>query len=137
MKITGGCYCGDIRYEADGDLEATFQCHCRECQYITGGHPNIVMIFAKKDFRFTSGSTGTFERPDLETPVKRHFCANCGTGIGSESPARPDSMIIKVGTVDDSSGWAPQFAQFTCDLQDFHHIADGLPSFDKRPPRKD
>ena len=27
MKITGGCYCGDIRYEADGDLEATFQCH--------------------------------------------------------------------------------------------------------------
>ena len=61
------------------------------------------MIFAKADFRFTNGTTGTFERPDLETPVKRHFCSNCGTAIGSESLARPTSMIIKVGTMDDAS----------------------------------
>ena len=43
MKVAGGCYCGEIRFEAEGALEAAFQCHCRECQYITGGNPNIVM----------------------------------------------------------------------------------------------
>ena len=37
MKIAGGCYCGEIRFEAEGALEAAFQCHCRECQYITEG----------------------------------------------------------------------------------------------------
>lgn len=46
-------------------------------------------------------------------------------------------MIIKVGTMDDASGVTPQFAQFTCDLQKFHHIEEGLPSFDKSPPGKE
>ena len=42
MKISGGCYCGAIKYESLGDIQASIQCHCRECQYITGGHPNAV-----------------------------------------------------------------------------------------------
>lgn len=46
-------------------------------------------------------------------------------------------MIIKVGTMDDASGVTPQFAQFTCDLQKFHHIEEGQPSFDKSPPGKE
>ena len=37
MKISGGCYCGAIKYESLGDIQASIQCHCRECQYITGG----------------------------------------------------------------------------------------------------
>ena len=55
MKITGGCYCGEIRYEANGDLEAAFQCHCRECQYITGGNANIVIVFAQSAFKYIKG----------------------------------------------------------------------------------
>ena len=44
MKTTGRCYCGALKYEVTGQVEAAFQCHCRECQYITGGNPNIVMV---------------------------------------------------------------------------------------------
>ena len=47
MKISGGCYCRNIRYEINSEPETSFQCHCRECQYITGGNPNIVMVFPK------------------------------------------------------------------------------------------
>jgi len=137
MKITGGCYCGAIRYAVDGELEAAFQCHCRECQYITGGNANIVMVFAKDDFEYTKGTAATYARTDLETPVTRHFCPNCGTAIGTRSPSRPDSMIVKVGTMDDPSVFTSNAAIFTCDMQPFHHIPDGLPRFDKRPPKKD
>ena len=42
MNIKGGCYCGAVRYEFEGDVTATFQCHCRECQYFTGGHANLM-----------------------------------------------------------------------------------------------
>jgi len=136
MKITGGCYCSEIRYEANGDLEAAFQCHCRECQYITGGNPNIVIVFAQSDFRYIKGKVSEFSRSDLETPVRRYFCKNCGTAIGTISPSRPNSMIIKVGTLDDPSIFDPKVAIFTCDQQAFHYIPDGIPSFDKRPPKK-
>jgi hypothetical protein len=45
-------------------------------------------------------------------------------------------MIVKVGTLDAPSAFAAQAAIFTCDIQPFHHLPDGLPAFDKRPPKK-
>jgi hypothetical protein len=137
MTISGGCYCGAVRYEIKGEAEAAFQCHCRECQYITGGNANIVTVFSKDDFAYTKGEPATFARPDLDNPVTRHFCSTCGTAIGTRSPSRPDSMIVKVGTLDDPSGFTAMAAIFTCDIQPYHHIPDGVPSFDKRPPKKD
>ena len=49
MNIKGGCYCSSIRYESKGEVQASIQCHCRECQYITGGNPNVIMIMHLKD----------------------------------------------------------------------------------------
>jgi hypothetical protein len=136
MAVTGGCYCGEVRYEVDGPQEAAFQCHCRECQYLTGGNANIVVVFAESDFRYTKGLASSFARSDLENPVTRHFCGACGTGIGSRSPSRPNSMIVKVGTLDDPGEYQAQAAIFTCDRQAYHYIPNNIPSFDKRPTKK-
>ena len=137
MAVTGGCYCGEIRYEINGSQEAAFQCHCRECQYLTGGNANIVVVFAESDFRYTKGLASSFTRSDLENPVTRHFCGACGTGIGSRSPSRPNSMIVKVGTLDNPGEYQAQAAIFTCDRQAYHYIPNNIPSFDKRPTKKE
>ena len=133
MKISGGCYCGSLRYEANGDVEASIQCHCRECQYITGGNPNIIMIMPLSGFEFVKGVPKTFKRKDIENAVTRLFCENCGTGIGTKNPNRPNSIILKVGTFDDPSIFKPDIAIFTIDKQKFHYIEDGLKSFERRP----
>jgi len=133
MKIQGGCYCGEIRYLSLGKPEASIQCHCRECQYITGGNPNVLMIFPLDDFQFTKGNPKEFKRNDIENPVTRLFCENCGTGIGTKNPNRPNSIILKVGTFDDPSIFKPDIAIFTIDMQKFHYIEDGLKSFERRP----
>jgi len=136
MAVTGGCYCGEVRYEVDGPQETAFQCHCRECQYLTGGNANIVVVFAESDFRYTKGLASSFARSDLENPVTRHFCGACGTGIGSRTPSRPNSMIVKVGTLDNPGEYQAQAAIFTCDRQAYHYIPNNIPSFDKRPTKK-
>ena len=133
MKIDGGCYCGEIRYSFDGEITAAMQCHCRECQYITGGNPNVIVIVPESGFEYTKGEPSSFSRPDLETPVTRYFCGSCGTGIGTKSPRSARNMVVKVGTMDDPSFYTPAMAIFTKDAQSFHHIPDDLPSFENLP----
>ena len=133
MKISGGCYCGSLRYESVGEIEASIQCHCRECQYITGGNPNVILIMPLNGFEFVKGIPKTFKRKDIENAVTRLFCENCGTGIGTKNPNRPNSIILKVGTFDDPSIFKPDIAIFTIDKQKFHYIEDGLKSFERRP----
>ena len=133
MKMTGGCYCGAVRYEIDGEPQASLQCHCRECQYISGGFPAALMLFSLESFQLTSGQMKQYRRSDLERPVTRHFCEGCGTGIASETPNRPGSIVIKAGTFDDPSIYKPAVAIYTCDKQDYHYIPEDITEFDKRP----
>ena len=134
MKLEGGCYCGAVRYVAEGEPMMKAQCHCRECQYISGGHPNPVMAMAETGFTYTKGTPKQFRRSDLADPVTREFCAECGTHILARSPGMPGGVILKVGTMDDPAAYgAPQMVIFTIDKQSFHHVPDGVPTFERVP----
>ena len=133
MKISGGCYCGAIKYESLGDIQASIQCHCRECQYITGGHPNVLVIVPLDKFNFVKGKPKMYKRKDIEMAMSRLFCKDCGTAIGTRNPNRPNSIILKVGTFDDPSVFKPEIAIFTIDKQKFHYIEDGIKTFEKKP----
>ncbi|MFL2819106.1 MAG: GFA family protein [Candidatus Puniceispirillales bacterium] len=133
MIIEGGCYCGSLRYKVNGKVQASIQCHCRECQYITGGHPNVLMIMPLDGFNFIKGQPQTFKRKDIDKAMTRMFCKICGTPIGTKNPNRPNSIILKVGTFDDPSIFKPEIAIFTIDKQHFHHIEDDLKSFERKP----
>ena len=132
MSLTGGCYCGALRYEVTGDPMFQGQCHCRECQYISGGSPNVIMGFPVASFKYTQGEPKAFRRKDLESPVTREFCPDCGTHIVSKPPGMP-AAIIKVGTLDDPSKFTPQMAIQLLDKQSFHHVPDGVKTFDRMP----
>mgnify|MGYP001299055141 FL=1 len=107
--------------------------HSIECQYITGGNPNVIMIMPLDHFKFTKGKPQKFKRNDIEKAVTRLFCKKCGTAIGTQSPMRPDSIILKVGTFDNPSIFEPSIAIFTSDKQKFHHIDKNVKSFEKKP----
>ncbi len=133
MNVEGGCYCGAVRYQAEGEPMMKLQCHCRECQYITGGSVNLVMAMPEGSFRYTQGEPARFERSDLDAAVVREFCSACGTHLTSRPPGLP-AALIKVGTLDDPSAFGgPQMAIFLCDQQSFHQVAEGLPTFERMP----
>ena len=134
MKIEGGCYCKAVRYTAEGDPLFTGQCHCRECQYISGGLPNVVMGMPESGFTYTKGAPKGFSRKDLPNPVTREFCAECGTHLLTRSPGLPGAVLLKIGTYDDPSLFkGPQMVIYTVDKQAFHHIPEGVPTFETRP----
>ncbi len=137
MKIDGGCYCKAVRYSAEGDPMFSGQCHCRECQYISGGHPNLVMGMPESGFGYSKGKPKGFRRADLgDGAVTREFCGECGTHIATRTPALPGAVLLKIGTFDDPSIFkGPQMVIYTIDKQSFHHIPEGVPTFERVPGR--
>src|SRR4051812_49532584 len=133
MKVEGGCY--DVRYAAEGEPMMKAQCHCRECQYISGGAPNLFLLMPADGFRYTKGTLKQFTRRDLDRPVTREFCADCGTHLVTRVPGLP-AAVVKVGTLDEPSLFGgPKMAIYTVDKQPFHQIPAGLPAFERLPPR--
>ena len=134
MDVQGGCYCGALRYRATGEPLMRAQCHCRECQYITGGSPNVFMAMPEASFTYTKAKPKQFRRKDLPNPVTREFCAECGTHVVTRAPALPGAVIVKVGSLDDPKAFGgPQIAIFTCDKQAFHQIPPGVAAFERVP----
>lgn len=134
--MTGGCYCGALRYEITGQPLLKAQCHCRECQYLSGGGPNYFMLVSPDGFGYTRGTPKKFTRDDLAEPVTREFCGACGTGILTRRLDQAE-LVLKVGSLDDPSVYnAPRIAIFACDAQAFHHIPNGVRVFEGLPPRR-
>ncbi|MDJ0627977.1 MAG: GFA family protein [Rhodobacter sp.] len=133
--LTGGCYCGALRYEVTAKPVFKAQCHCRECQYFSGGGPNYFMVIPNEGFAYTLGTPATFTRDDLEAPVTREFCPACGTHITTR---RPDmaAAVLKIGTLNDPAAFGgPKAAIYTVDLQPFHSVPQDLPAFERLPDR--
>lgn len=133
MKFEGGCYCGQVRFVAEGAPRLKAQCHCRACQHITGGAPNLFMLMPTEGFSWTKGQPKQFARPDLAAPVIREFCADCGAHLTGRRPG-VDGVIVKVGALDDPGAYGgPRLAIFTAERQAFHVIPDGMPAFEGLP----
>lgn len=134
MTIEGGCYCGALRYRAEGDPIFRGQCHCRECQYVSGGHPNVITAMPEAGFAWVKGTPKQFRRGDLPNPVTREFCGECGTHVLTKSPGLPGAVLIKVGTFDDPTVFGrPDMVIFTIEKQTFHTIPEGIPAFERYP----
>jgi hypothetical protein len=125
MAMTGGCYCGDVRYEVTGESAFKGQCHCRE---------NLFMMFPATNFSYTKGEPKGFKRADLPNGVTREFCGNCGTHLVTRVAG--GNLVVKVGTLDDPKEYGgPQMVIFTKDAQPFHLFPENVPTFAGLPGR--
>ena len=60
VKHTGGCACGEIRYGFYEPDLGRMACHCRTCQYSSGGGPVFLVAVNRQEFRVTKGRPKEF-----------------------------------------------------------------------------
>lgn len=134
MTITGGCFCGALRFEAAGPMQMRGLCLCATCQKISGGAGNLFFGLMADGFSYVRGAPARFQaEPDAPT---REFCARCGVHVAARSPKAPAGVIVKVGVLDDPSRFeGPDIVVWTAEKQAFHAVPDGAKIFARFPGR--
>lgn len=95
--LTGGCFCGEVRYEAQGRPYDLCVCHCDTCRRTTGAPLVAWMSVPVEDFRFTAGEPCAFASSD--TGVRR-FCPSCGAQLTFQD-SRLDEVDVTTASLDD------------------------------------
>jgi len=103
--ITGGCYCGRVRFKAMQEPSCQTHCHCANCRRAIGAQSVAWITVKRPDFQFEKGSPKRFR---TDTGAWRSFCDVCGTSLIYESDTRPEEIDITTGSLDYPEDFAPR-----------------------------
>jgi hypothetical protein len=108
--VTGGCFCGVVRYEARVYLNEAYYCHCRICQKSSGTPAEVAVFVEPGSLRFTSGSPKFFQTSPFG---ERGFCAACGSRLMWKhvGESRPEYTSVSVGSLDAPENVIPAMHQ--------------------------
>jgi hypothetical protein len=133
-KLAGGCLCGAIRYELSGRLRLPVSCHCRECQYVSGGGPAHAMVMRAEGVTITNGRAKEYWTISARGGrVARLFCANCGTPLFAKTESHPEFLAVKAGSLDEPWQFRPNVNIWTKSAQPWHYLDRALPRFKQDP----
>lgn len=131
--FTGGCACGAVRYECSAEPLMMGNCHCRDCQRASGGPFVSIVGVPKEALKITGEVTYHEVKGDSGNPIKRGFCAKCGSRLFGFPSVAPFAGI-SAGSLDDPSWYRPAFDIYTSSAQPWDYMNPELAKFPKMPP---
>jgi len=132
-SVTGGCFCGVVRYEASGECANSMVCHCRSCRG-TAGSPVVAWVtFPLSGFRIIKGSPVQFRS---SPPVVRSFCGACGAPLTYRHDDYADAIDITTCSLDEPERFAPTHHSWLSHDVRWVKFGDGLPGFQESRPKK-
>jgi len=80
MTISGECFCGEIRYQIDGELRDARSCHCSRCRKAFSAQASAYALVEPEEFQWLCGDTL------LTSYIGMHgfgfqFCSKCGSTL--------------------------------------------------------
>ena len=131
---SGGCQCGEVRYESAGEADALYACHCRECQKQSASAFGLSLIVPRAGLRVTRGEPKFWMRgTDSGGRLKCAFCPNCGTRLWHEAQSRPETCSLKAGSLDAPVDLAAAVHIWTTRKLPGVAIPDGARQFPEEP----
>jgi hypothetical protein len=133
-SYTGGCACGLISYEIQGQPVLMADCQCRQCQRDSGtGHASHVVF---KDANVSvHGEAKVWNcRGDNGTIKGNGFCAVCGAPVFTMFPEMPEFFSVRAASLDEPSRYQPQLVLWTATGHAWDVLDPSLPSYERMQP---
>jgi len=114
-RYTGGCLCGALRYEAEGEPEVAGHCYCADCRKASGSGFIPFMGFPADAVR-VRGPTLTFRSQAASgREAVRNSCPVCGGLVFGGEVGKSRSFTIYAGSLDEPARFCPTVAIFVRD----------------------
>ena len=128
---SGRCLCGAVRFEVRGPLRDVLLCHCAECRRWSG-HVFAATSAQKSDLvLLESDALRWVVSPESESEARRGFCAECGSSLFWDAPAR-DTISIAAGSLDEPTGLKAIGHVYVSQAADYYAVPDdGLPRHER------
>src|SRR5579871_3091087 len=95
-RYRGGCHCGEVEFEVEGDLTEVDECNCSICTRKAYLH----WIVPPQNFRLIKGAQALAVYT-FNSGVARHFfCARCGTAPYYIARSDPDKIDVNARCLD-------------------------------------
>ena len=135
-QFSGGCLCGAVRYEINGDPVRVAHCHCDDCRRATGSSFATNAFFKEDDLVVLQGTTKTYSHTaDSGNNMNKEFCPECGSQLFGFGSGNQGGKVVKVGTIDDASAIEPQIEVFVSRALPVPRHSEPTEKFEKGPPR--
>ena len=80
MKLTGECFCGDIKYEINGKLRDARSCHCSRCRKAFSSQASAYALVNPSEFRWVCGAELLIDYISQQG-FGLQFCKQCGSTL--------------------------------------------------------
>lgn len=132
--LSGGCLCGAVRYTCSAAPLIEGNCHCRDCQKVSGS-AYAPTLFLPLEAVTITGEVKFFESiGGSGQPIRRGFCPNCGSQLFGRPSMRTDMIGIRAGSLDDTSAYHPQAEIFTSHAAPWDSMSEATAKFETYPP---
>ena len=128
MKLQGGCFCGAVRYEADGEPFNSTLCHCSDCRKSSGAPAVAWFSVRRAELRWTTQPPFMFRS---SAHALRGFCPSCGASLVFEDEEWPDEVDITTASLDDPDQMPPRDHTFVRSRLRWMDLHDGLPEYQR------
>ena len=134
LPITGGCFCGALRYEINKQPFGQANCHCRSCQHATGGAYAPVMLVPTEALTISGDFQEYVSKGDSGNEVTRAFCGQCGSTVFARTTRIKTMRPIYAVTLDHPEQFQPELDAWLDFAQPWVCLDEGLPKYKRDLP---
>jgi hypothetical protein len=84
MKHSGGCHCGQVKFETDLNPMLSMQCNCSSCRRLTGS-VNMGMYYQEDEVNFSGDQVYYEYEGGSGGNMKMGFCPKCYVRVSGQT----------------------------------------------------
>lgn len=132
--LTGGCQCGEMRYESAGEPLALYVCHCLECRKQSASAFGMSLEVPRDGLRLTRGTPKFWTRAsDSGRRIRCAFCPSCGSRLWHQAEGTPATVTLKAGSLDEAVDFSTAIHIWTSRKLPGLAIPPGATTFPEEP----